>query len=116
MSHILANGDSARHLLRSEIPTRMAKADLRKAENGWIENGRAIERTRELSGLSLKEFADVVGRDERQVKRWETAAERPQIETVFAVPVLRQSLVIALAEQAGVGVKVTTHIEIARVA
>jgi hypothetical protein len=93
----------------------MAKAHLRKAEN-WQANGLAIARTRELSGLSLKLFAAAVKRDERQVARWVIAAERPQLETVFAAPALRALLVIALAEQAGLGVDVQTTITVKRIA
>lgn len=90
----------------------MAKANLK--ENGWIANGRAVRRAWELSGLSLKEFADTVGRDERQVKRWMTADERPQIETIFAAKALQAPLVIAMAEQAGHGVELETTIRIRR--
>lgn len=96
----------------------MAKASLdplRKAENEhWIVNGRAIERAKELSGLSLKQFADALKRDERQVAKWFVAAERPQLETVFAVPQLRCPLVIALAEQAGEQIEVVTEIRVRR--
>ena len=95
----------------------MAKADLRKAEMGdWRSAiGRAIERTRTLGQRSLKEFADLVGRDERQVKRWITGDERPQFDALFAVPELRAALVIALAEIAG-NVEVETTVRIRRTA
>lgn len=98
----------------------MAKAvirDVRKAENLDFREliGRAIERTRTLSGLSLKEFAAAVGRDERQVSRWENGGENPQLHAIFSNPDLRQVLVIALAELAE-GVEVTTHIAIKRTA
>jgi transcriptional regulator with XRE-family HTH domain len=83
----------------------MAKADLRKAEiddSAWkVAVGRVIERAKELSGLSLKEFADVVRRDERQIARWFNASERPQFDAIFAVEALRQPLIQALAELAG---------------
>lgn len=78
----------------------MAKADLRKAEpEDWKPViGRAIERTRTLCGWSLKQFADAIGRDERQIARWIVGTERPQLDAIFAVQELRGPLVIALSE------------------
>jgi transcriptional regulator with XRE-family HTH domain len=95
----------------------MAKADLRKAEMvDWrADVGRAIERMRLLCGLSLKELADVVGRDERQIARWITGAERPQLDALFAVETLRQPLVVALAELAqNDGIEIVTEIRLKR--
>jgi len=92
----------------------MAKADLRKPETWKTEVGGAIERTRLLAGLSLKEFADRIGRDERQIARWISGTERPQLDALFAVDALRQPLVIALAELAGTGVEVETTVRIRR--
>ncbi len=96
----------------------MASASLRKSEIvDWREQiGRAIERTRNLSGLSLKEFAAAVGRDERQVSRWENGGENPQLAAIFAQPALRQPLVVALAEVSGIGVEVTTQITLRKTA
>jgi transcriptional regulator with XRE-family HTH domain len=92
-----------------------ADRDLRKAENdGWKERvGKAIERTRTLATLTLKEFAAQVGRDERQVARWIDGTERPQIDAIFAVDHLRGPLVIALAELAH-DIEVITEIRIRR--
>jgi len=106
---------AADHLLRSEIPTRMAKADLRKAEMpDWrAQIGTAIERARLLSGLSLKQFADAIGRDERQIARWIVGTERPQLDAIFTVRELRGPLVIALAELSQT-VEVETTIRIRR--
>lgn len=114
----LAHVDAERHLLTSDIRPRMAKADLRKAEDdAWKAGvGRAIERTKGLSGLTLKEFADAVQRDERQVARWISGAERPQVDAIFAVASLRQHLIVALAELAGAGVEVETTVRIRRTA
>lgn len=94
----------------------MAKADLRKADDAaWKVNvGRAIERVKGLSGLTLKEFADAVQRDERQVARWISGAERPQVDAILAAESLRQPLIIALAELAGAGVDVETTVRIRR--
>jgi transcriptional regulator with XRE-family HTH domain len=93
----------------------MVKADLRKAENAdWIAIGNVLNRARALHGWSLKQFADAVGRDERQVSRWFLGTERPQFEAAYAVEPLRISLVIALAEQIADGVTVTTQISATR--
>lgn len=113
---------SARHVLSSEIRPRMAKADLpdvRKAETDeWRARvGAAIERTRMLCGHSLKEFADLVGRDERQVSRWIAGTERPQLDAIFMVDAFRQPLIVALAELAqGDGVEIVTEIRVRRIA
>lgn len=96
----------------------MAKADLRKADtDGWRERiGHALERVQDRCGLSLKEFADAVGRDERQVARWFTGTEHPQLAAIFAVEQLRQPLILALCELAGAGVEIETNIRIRRIA
>lgn len=107
---------NGRHLLSPEMRPRMAKADLRKTEMpDWREQiGRAIERTRTLAQLSLKQFADLIGRDERQIARWIAGTERPQMDALFAVESLRGPLVIALAELAD-EVEVRTTIVVRRV-
>lgn len=118
-STVAPDGD-ARHPEVSEIrPSRMAKADLRKSEpvDTWRARlGKAIDRTRQLSGLNLDEFAQAVGRDQRQVARWISGLERPQFDAIFAHPSLRHALLVALAELAGSGVEVTTSIRIQRLA
>lgn len=114
----LATATASTHLLRSETRPTMAKADLRKADiEPWrVEIGRAIDRARLLRGWSLKELADAVGRDERQVSRWIAGTERPQMDALFAVVSLRCALVQAFAELAGSDVEVTTHITVRRTA
>jgi ribosome-binding protein aMBF1 (putative translation factor) len=102
--------------LSGEHRPRMAKADLRKAEiqQDWREQvGSAIERARLLSAMSLKQFADAIGRDERQIARWIVGTERPQLDAIFAVRDLRGPLVIALAELSQT-VEVETTIRIRR--
>jgi hypothetical protein len=96
----------------------MAKAVLRNAEmEHWqAQVGGAIERVQERSGLSLKEFAAKVKRNERQVARWFVGKEHPQLAPIFAVPAFRQLLVVALAELAGESVEITTAITIRRIA
>lgn len=97
----------------------MVKADVRKPDvDSWrADVGRAIERMRLLAGLSLKELAAAVVRDERQVSRWIAGTERPQFDALFAVAVLRQPLVVALAELAQHdGVDIVTQITVRKIA
>lgn len=118
MPTTVTNAVIAVPLLKTDIRPRMAKADLRKAEiDAWRAHvGRAIERTRLLKGWSLKELAAALERDERQISRWIAGAERPQLDVLLAVDAIRQPLIIALAEIAGEGIEVTTHIAIRRTA
>lgn len=94
----------------------MAKATLRKAENeaAWLLLGEAMERVRQVCGLSVKEFADRLNRNEAQVRRWFAGKERPQADAVFAVAAFQQPFVIALAGLAGAGVVVETVIRVQR--
>ena len=116
MSAIVWEGPERRHLPVSETKPPMVKADLRKSEIAlWREQlGKAIERAKALSGLNLNQFADEIGRNERQVARWITGDERPQFDAIFASDKLRQPIVIALAEMAGDGVCVETIVRVRR--
>jgi transcriptional regulator with XRE-family HTH domain len=87
----------------------MAKADLRKPEPP-NDVGAAIARAQQLRGWTLKEFADALDRDERQLARWIAGTEHPQLDTLFALVSFRHALIVALAEQAGLGVDVQTVI------
>ncbi len=91
------------HLPLSDIRPQMAKAslpDIRKADiDGWRARvGLVVARVK--GERSLKEFADLIDRDERQVKRWIEGTDRPQFDALFAVKALRVPLVVALAELA----------------
>lgn len=89
----------SRHRLLPETSDRVLKADLRKAEIDWRKAlGGVVERVQ--GTLSLKEFAALLGREERQVKRWITGDERPQFDLLFAVARFRSPLVIELAKLA----------------
>jgi hypothetical protein len=131
MSTMLPPSDARRHRLltemRPQITTadrwtnrllrpQMAKAQLRKPEVAcWrAPVGQAIARVQARSGLSLKEFAAAIARDERQVARWFTGAEHPQLAAIFTVPALRHLLLVSLAELIGDAVEVETHIRIRR--
>jgi hypothetical protein len=47
--------------------------------------------------LSLKEFADAIDRDERQIARWESGEDRPQFDAIFAVDRFQAPLIAAMA-------------------
>lgn len=100
-------------LLVTEKRAQMAKADVRKPD--YADLGRCIEDVRHAFGLTLKEFAAELGKDERQVQRQIDGRERPQIEAVFAVQRFQPALVIALARLAQ-GVEVDTVIHVRRTA
>ena len=106
------------HLLPENGRARMAKADLRKAEiDAWrVSVGHAVERARQLSGLSLKEFSARIQRDERQVARWIAGLERPQMDALMAVDALRQPVIVAFAELGrDTGVEIVTEIRVRRI-
>lgn len=99
------------HPVIPEMRPRMAKADLRKPEN-WKLIGEVVDRTRTLCRLSIKEFADKLERDERQVRAWISGEEQTQIAVIFGVLDFRKPFVIALAEQAGTGVEIETIVRV----
>lgn len=92
-----------------------AKADLRKAETPdyRVRIAKAIERARHMRGWTNDELSGKVGRDARQVARWQTGDERPHLDALFAIndPLFRNALVIALAEL-GAGVEIDTVIRL----
>lgn len=115
----VATVESHAHLLRAENgPSLMAKADLRKAETpDWrVLVGRAVERAQQRRGWSLKEFADAIGRDQRQLARWINGKERPQFDALLAEPTYGPLLVVSLAEIPGSGIVITTQLTVARAA
>jgi hypothetical protein len=115
MSHNVTAQLDPRHRLLPDVHPRMAKADLadvRKADIDWkAAIGTAIERV--MGTLLLKEFAVLIARDERQVKRWIDGKERPQFDAIFAVDRFRAPLVLALAELAH-DVEIETTIRVRR--
>jgi len=105
-------------LLVTEKPRKQAKASLpaiRKTEieRLWVKWGGCIDEVRGVFRLTLQEFAAELGKDERQVARWITGQERPQLEAVLAVDRFQGPLLIALARSAK-GVEVDTVIHIRR--
>ena len=92
----------------------MAKALKNLEDRPWREQiGRAIERAISIAGLSQKEAAALLDRDQAQVARWVSSTERPQLDAIFAVPVLRGPIVIALAELSQ-DIDVVTQITVTR--
>jgi hypothetical protein len=117
MSPILPDAERLGHLAKLEaVRPEMTKA-LNKIEVPWRARvGRAIARTFALAGLSHKEAAALLDRDQAQISRWVSGEERPAIDLIFSVPRLRAPLVIGLAELASDGVEITTAITIKRTA
>lgn len=94
----------------------MAKASLRKAENVHAEMGELVADVRGLSRLNLDEFAAEIKKDPRQVKRWESGDERPQIEAVYAVDAFKPLILEAMAKRIAHVVETETVIRIRRTA
>lgn len=94
----------------------MAKASVRKADNPHAEMGAVVADVRKASGLNLDEFAAAIKKDPRQVKRWEEATDRPQIEAVYAVDAFKPLVVEAMAQHSGHAVETETVIRIRRIA
>lgn len=110
----LATAD--RHVLKSDLRPKMAKASLSEVkkidpEALKLRVGHAVRRTR--GELSQKEFADLIGRDQSQVVRWEKGEDRPQLDAILAVPSLQGRLVEELAALAD-DVEIVTTISIRR--
>ena len=104
-------------LLLPDKGGKTAKASIRKpdTETYYASLGGCIEEVRRVSGLSLKEFACEVKKDERQLARQIEGKDRPQLEAVFAIERFRGPLVIALAKLAA-DVDVVTEIRVRRTA
>lgn len=93
----------------------MLKADVRNPDIDWVSViGQAIQRAVKDAGLSNKEAAALAGVDDAEFGKWLSGGRRPQFDRLFSVASLRQPLVIAIAQLAGEGVEVTTHIQIRR--
>lgn len=95
----------------------MAKTGLWKSEIDphYAQLGHCLREVQHAFALTLQEFAAELGKNESQVRRQMEGRERPQIESVFAVPRFQGPLVIALARLAN-GVEVDTVIHIRRTA
>ena len=116
MNHSIAQQLDAAAVLRTDGRARMAKASVRKSDNPHAEMGAVVKAVRKASGLNLDEFAVEIKKDPRQVKRWEAAEDRPQIEAVYAVDAFKPLVLEAMARQNGQQVTVETVIRIKRIA
>jgi hypothetical protein len=99
-------------LLLPEKTARVAKVvgeSLRNPQK-WAELARVVSYVRYERRLTLKEFAGLLDRSESQIRAWETASERPQIEALWAVEVFREDLIYGLAKEAGIEVERTIHL------
>jgi hypothetical protein len=111
MASTVSSSSSRRHLDLPEGKRSQAKAHLRSPEiepdwRGIV--GSALQRAIELLGWSSKVAAGKVGIDDGQFGRWLSGSERAQLDRLWKVEELRQPLVIAMAERAGLGVRVRT--------
>ena len=101
MSAIVANRHTSAHRVIPDLPARMVKADLRKAENVEIpvDIGACLDAARSEARWNLEQLAAALRRDARQVRRWIANEETVQLQVVMTVPELRRPFVIALARQ-----------------
>ena len=76
--------------------------------------GAAIKRARQRRQWSLKEFAALIKRDERQVARWEEGSEGALWERLLEIHTLRPELLVALAEIGGDAIEIETTVRIRR--
>lgn len=115
MNRSLAQPSLPTPLLLSDVNGKMAKASIRKTDTDALYRalGGAMVEVMRASGLTLKEFAAAIGKDERQLHRQMEGQDRPQIESVFAIDRFRGPLVIALARLAS-DVDVVTEIRVRR--
>ncbi len=115
------------HVLMQDIKPKMAKvSDLTEvqkkelaglrvadADEAWrVLIGEAVEKTRLKAGLSQKEFAAAIRRDQSQLGRWERGEEHAQFAAIFAVPEFRALAVLSLAEIAKENVEVIYEVRI----
>ncbi len=113
MTAILSQPSLPTPLRVSDSRAKTAKATIRKpdTEAYYASLGACVREVQHVSGLTLKEFCAVLGKDERQIARQIEGADRPQLEVVFAIERFRGPLVIALARLAA-DVDVVTEIRV----
>lgn len=112
---ILAQPNLPTPLPVSERRAKTAKADLRISEKSeaafYARLGGCMAEVQHAFGLTLKEFAGELGKNESQIRRQMEGHERPQIEAVFVVERFQGPMVIALARLAS-GVEIDTVLHI----
>lgn len=80
-------------------------ADLPKREMALL--GACLDSARREVGWTVDQLARELHKDAKQIGRWIRGEERTQVDTVFAVVVLQQPLLVALARWAGMTVDIT---------
>jgi hypothetical protein len=103
----------SRHRELPEKAVRMATADLRKAENDTDrreEIGRAFESA--SAPWTLNELSGMLHRDERQLARWRSGAERVQLDVVLGSEVLWPRMVVAMARLRPGAIEVETVLKV----
>lgn len=94
--------------IRTDVDLRKAEID----EAALVRIGSAIDRMRQLAGLTLDQLAREIDRNPRQVYKWIKGKERPHFDAIFRKKHLQQPFVIALAELADAGVQIDTVIRV----
>lgn len=90
----------------------MAKANVRIPDIDWMSRvGTAVSVAIRAAGWSSKEAAAKVGVDDAEFGKWLSGNRRPQLDRLFAVPELRQPLIVALAALAE-DIEIVTEIRI----
>jgi ribosome-binding protein aMBF1 (putative translation factor) len=112
MAVTIANPNGASHRVIGEKRPAMLKADLPKREKRdmWAEIGGCLDVARRDLGWTVDQLAGHLERDSKQVGRWLRGEERPQVDAVFNVPMLREPFVIALAKLAQCAVETVVTI------
>lgn len=81
-------------------------------EEAWNELiGTAIQRAVLFVGWSNKEAAAKVGVDDAEFGKWLSGGRRPHLDRLFAVPELREPLVVMLSQMVGAAVRLQIEFE-----
>lgn len=85
----------------ADVRPKMAKvpgSEVRNPDQEWRRAvGRLVEGLRRSRGWTLDDFAHKLGKDARQLARWERGEERPQFDVILAVTELHEPLLLGLA-------------------
>ena len=100
MSGIVAKAEQVAHPQRLEdVRPAMAKATVRKVEDGREAHGRVLARSIQLAGLSQKEAAAALGTDESTLNRWLKAKESQQTWRFEQHAIIGPAYLLAQAEK-----------------
>jgi ribosome-binding protein aMBF1 (putative translation factor) len=118
MSASLSETRPSRHRAIGDIRPAMAKAALPKGETREFRAelrliGECLDEARRVVGWTVDQLAQELGRDSKQVARWMRGEERTQVDVVWAVVVLRQPFVVALAKRANCEIETIVRVRVA---